>query len=510
MERQPYTRRAFLRAAGALATTWTLGSRLGTATNEATSDAARPNVVFILADDMGYGDIQALNPQSRIPTPHLNKLAGEGVVFTDAHSGSAVCTPTRYGVVTGRYCWRTRLKRGVLNGDSEHLIDPERLTVADVMKRSGYHTACIGKWHLGMDLPVTEANGQRRIDHTKPIANGPNALGFDYFFGVTASLDMPPYVFVENDRFPGPVTAQYQKTAFPNYSRAGLMADGFSHEKALDQLTQKAVDYIEARRKERQPFFLYFPLTAPHKPCLPAMRFQGKTDLGDYGDFVTQVDWVVGQVDEALKANGLADNTLLIYTSDNGSYMFRWAEDKPDHVAQPSVQGFHPQKHQANYIWRGTKADIWEAGHHVPYLVRWPGVTRPGTRCDETICLTDLMATLAEITGFQLPSEAGEDSFSIVPLLQGRKPSIPRAPVIHHSINGMFSLREGKWKMVFGNGSGGRQRPRGKPFEKPYFLFDLEQDPSETTNVIAAHPEIAQRLTERLEIIRNSGRSRPL
>jgi len=505
MSRTNLTRRDFLKALGAGAVALSMP-----ATRASAYPPKRPNIVFILADDMGYGDIQALNPQSRIPTPYLNKLASQGCVFTDAHSGAAVCTPTRYGVVTGRYCWRSRMKRGVLNGYSPHLIEPERLTVADVMKRSGYHTACIGKWHLGMDLPVTKKDGQQCIDHTTRIENGPNALGFDYYFGVTASLDMPPYTFVENDRFPKPVTAKYEKTGFPNYSRAGLMAADFSHEKALDQLTQKAVDYIDARSKEAKPFFLYFPLTAPHKPCLPAERFRGNTKLGDYGDFVTQVDWVVGQVTEALKANGLTDDTLLIYASDNGSYMNRWDEDQPDHVAQPSVQGFHPKNHQANYIWRGTKADIWEGGHHVPYLVRWPGVVRPGTTCDETICLTDLMATCAEITGFRLPSDAAEDSFSILPLLRGRKPETPRAPVIHHSANGMFSLREGQWKMVFGNGSGGRQKPRGKPFQKPYFLFDLEQDPSETTNVIDAHPKTAQRLTERLETIRNSGRSRPL
>ena len=505
-------RRDFLKAAGSLAAAWMLGGRLkpGSGMAQRTSKPGRPNVVFILADDMGYGDVQALNPESKIPTPHLNQLAKEGVIFTDAHSGAAVCTPTRYGVVTGRYCWRTRLKRGVLNGYSPHLIDPERLTVADVMKRSGYHTACIGKWHLGMDLPVTEKNGEKCIDHTARIENGPNALGFDTFFGVTASLDMPPYVFIENDRVPQPVTARYRKTDFPNYSRAGLMAADFSHEKALDQLTRKAVDYLDARREGDSPFFLYFPLTAPHKPCLPAERFRGRTELGDYGDFVTQVDWVVGRIDEALKTNGLTDNTVLIYTSDNGSYMYRQPEDKPDHVTQSSVQGFHRTNHQANYIWRGTKADIWEGGHHVPYLVRWPGVVRPGTRCNETICLTDLMATCAEIAGFPLPSDAGEDSFSIVPLLQGRKPPAPRAPVIHHSGSGMFSLRRGKWKMVFGNGSGGRQRPRGKPFEKPYFLFDLERDPSETTNVIDAHPEIARRLTETLETIIDRGRSRPL
>ncbi len=469
-----------------------------------------PNIVFILADDMGYGDVQALNPESRVPTPHLNRLAREGVVFTDAHSGSAVCTPTRYGVVTGRYCWRSRLKRGVLGGYSSHLIDPERLTVADVMKRSGYHTACIGKWHLGMDLPVSREDGKEVIDHTVKIENGPNAYGFDYYFGVTASLDMPPYVFVENDHFPGPVTEQYEATRFPNYSRGGLMAAGFSHEKALDRLTEKAVGYIRQHSRGDKPFFLYFPLTAPHKPCLPAERFRGNTEQGDYGDFVTQVDWVVGQIDKTLKAEGIADETLLIYTSDNGSYMYKLRDGEVDHVAEPAVQGFDPENHRANYIWRGTKADIWEAGHRVPYLVRWPGVTKAGTRCDETICLTDLMATCAEIVGYDLPEDAAEDSFSIVSLLRSGKWRVPRAPVIHHSINGTFSLREGKWKMVFANGSGGREKPSGSPFKKPYFLFDLEKDPSETTNVIEEHPEVAQTLTERLEQIRSSGRSRPI
>ena len=508
MKHRSVSRRDFLKAAGCLAAAWTVpGCKSLTA---AAPQSKRPNVIFILADDMGYGDIQALNPESKIPTPHLNKIANEGMVFTDAHSGSAVCTPTRYGVLTGRYCWRSRLKRGVLYGYSPHLIDPERLTVADVMKRAGYHTACIGKWHLGMDLPVEKVDGKETLDHTVKIENGPNSYGFDYFFGVTASLDMPPYVFIENDRIPKPVTAHYEKTNFPNYSRGGLMAADFSHEKALDQLTQKAVDYIDARSEDKEPFFLYFPLTAPHKPCLPAQRFRGRTKLGDYGDFVTQVDWVVGQIDKILESKGLAENTLVIYTSDNGSYMYRRKPNEPDHVEKPSDQGFHPENHQANYIWRGTKADVWEAGHHVPYLVRWPGVVRPKTQCDKTICLTDLTATCAELTGFELPIDAAEDSFSILPLMQGKDWTTLRAPVIHHSAGGMFSLREGRWKMVFGNGSGGRQQPRGKPFQKPYFLFDIEKDPSETTNVIEEYPQVARRLTERLEIIRNSGRSRSL
>jgi len=509
MTNRTHTRRDFLKALGCLTGAWALPGCRSLSAGPARSEK-KPNIIYIMADDMGYGDIQALNAESRIPTPHFNKLAKEGMIFTDAHSGAAVCTPTRYGVVTGRYCWRSRLKRGVLNGYSSHLVDPQRLTVADVLKRSGYHTACIGKWHLGMDLPLTKKNGKQAIDHTQKIENGPNAMGFDYYFGVTASLDMPPYAFVENDRFVGPVTAQYERTDFPNYSRAGLMDPNFSHERALDQLTEKAVGYIETRSREKEPFFLYFALTAPHKPCLPAERFRGKTDLGDYGDFVTQVDWVVGQIDDALKAAGQTENTLLIYTSDNGSYMYRMGQDEPDHIEKPSVQGFDPQKHQANYIWRGTKADIWEAGHHVPYLVRWPGVVRPGTSCSETICLTDLTATCADVAGFALPTDAAEDSFSIVPLLKGRDWPVPRAPVIHHSGGGMFSLRQGKWKMVFGNGSGGREKPRGKPFEKPYFLFDMEKDPSETTNVINEHPQVAQQLTEILERIRTTGRSRPI
>jgi arylsulfatase A-like enzyme len=509
MSTQPQTRRDFLRTTGCLAAATVL-SDCKSLKAAAARMQRHPNIVFILADDMGYGDIQALNPQSTIPTPGLNKLAEEGLVFTDAHSGSAVCTPTRYGVVTGRYCWRSRLKRGVLNGYSPHLIDPGRLTVADVLKQAGYHTACIGKWHLGMDLPAKKVDGQQVIDHTVKIENGPNAYGFDYFFGVTASLDMPPYAFVENDRFIGPVTGRYEKTDFPNYSRAGLMAADFSHEKALDQLTQKAVEYINARSEEERPFFLYFPLTAPHKPCLPAERFRRNTKLGPYGDFVTQVDWVVRQIDGALRAGGLTNDTLLIYTSDNGSYMHRWQPDEADHVGKPSVQGFHPTNHQANYIWRGTKADIWEAGHRVPYLVRWPGVTRPGTRCGETICLTDLTATCAEIAGCRLPADSAEDSFSLVPLMAGKGWTMPRAPVVHHSANGMFSLREGKWKMVFGNGSGGREQPRGTPFKQPYFLFDLEKDPSETSNVIDDHSQVAKRLTESLEHIMKAGRSRPL
>ncbi len=468
----------------------------------------RPNIVFILADDMGYGDVRALNPESKVPTPNLDRIAHEGMIFSDAHSGSAVCTPTRYGVLTGRYCWRTRLKRGVLNGYSGHLVDPDRLTVADVCKQAGYHTACIGKWHLGMDLPRKPGGKSTDLDYTKRIENGPNVNGYDYFYGIVASLDFPPYVFIENDRFTEPASESVPRVGFPGFRRAGPKSPSFSHIEALDVLTGKATGYIRERAKNEEPFFLYLALTAPHKPCLPAKRFQGKSGIGPYGDFVMQVDDAVGQVYRTLKELGLAENTLLIYTSDNGSYMYRWAADKPDHKEDASVQGYHPSVHRANYIWRGTKADIWEGGHRIPYLVRWPGQVKAGSVCKRTICLTDFMATCAEIVGYALPANAGEDSFSTVPLMKGLDWETPRAPVIHHSVNGMFSLRDEKWKMVFGNGSGGRERPAGKPFTKPYFLFDLENDPSETTNVIEKYPEVAQRLEAKLDEIRENGRSR--
>ena len=465
-----------------------------------------PNIVFILADDMGYGDIQAYNPKSTIPTPHLNGLTEEGMRFTDAHSGSAVCTPTRYGIVTGRYCWRSRLKRGVLFPPKDKpLIDPSRLTVAGMLRRQGYHTACIGKWHLGIEWGRDE---QGNVDFNKPITYGPTDVGFDEFFGIAASLDMVPYAFYRNHEPTQEVTQTQPGLKFPRFVREGPRAKDFDPGNVLDQLTEQAISYIERRAATKSPFFLYLPLTAPHKPVWPTGRFVGKTDVGPYGDFVTQVDDSVGRVLKALKDTQTAENTLVIYTSDNGSYMYRWPQDKQDHTKDASVQGYHPMNHQANAHLRGTKADIWEAGHRIPFIIRWPGKVKPRTLCDQTICLTDFMATCAEITNYQLPENTAEDSFSLVPLLSGKARTLSRAPVIHHSGSGMFSLREGKWKMVFGNGSGGREKPAGKPFEKPYFLFDLENDPSETTNLIDKYPEIATRLEGQLNTIMNNGRSR--
>ena len=470
---------------------------------------AQPNIIIILADDMGYGDVQALNKNSKIPTPNLNRLAKEGMTFTDAHSPSAVCTPTRYGVVTGRYCWRSRLKRGVLNGYDSHLIDPKRTTVARFMSQSGYHSAVIGKWHLGMDF-AKSGPGKNDFDFSKPITNGANDVGFDYSYVIPASLDFPPYFYIRNQRAVMLPTMKQEKQGFPAFLRAGEIAPNFIMEGALDHLTEQAVGYLGKRSKLDQPFFLYFPLTAPHKPVLPHKRFRGKTKLGPYGDFVVQVDWTVGEILKALDNLNLADNTVVFYTSDNGSFMYRYDEDKPGHVKDETIQGFRAKAHTANGPLRGTKADVWEAGHRVPFFVRWPGKIRPGSKNTQTITHTDFFATCTEIAGKGLPDDAAEDSISLLPLMLGRDWPTPRAPVINHSASGMFAIRDGKWKLVLGNGSGGREQPKGKPFEQPYHLFDLSEDLPERKNVAEQHPDLVKRLIKQFERIHQGSGSRSL
>lgn len=490
-----------------LAAASSLRSRASAASNALERPGSRPNILFILADDLGYGDVQAYAPASRIPTPHLNRLAAEGMRFTDAHSGSAVCTPTRYGLITGRYAWRTRLKSGVLfPPKDEPLIEPDRLTVARLLKEQGYHTVCLGKWHLGIEWGRNPAG---EVDFDQPTRFGPTDVGFDAFFGIAASLDMVPYGFYRNRDPVAAFTDTQPAQGFPRYIRQGPKAAEFDPATVLDRLGDEAIDCLRRQAHADNPLFLYLALTAPHKPVWPAARFRGATELGPYGDFVHQTDATVGRVLGAIDVAGLRENTLVIFSSDNGSYMYRWPEDQADHVENPAVQGFWPSRHQANGIWRGTKADIWEAGHRVPFLVRWPGEVRPGSRCDTTICLVDFLATCAEIVGLPLPDDAGEDSYSLLPLLRGHQPPRPRAPVVNHSGNGMFALRDGRWKMVFGNGSGGREKPAGRPFQQPYALFDLARDPGETDNVLDQHPEVGTRLTAALEAIRNSPGSRP-
>jgi len=476
--------------------------------------AETPNVVLILADDMGYGDVHAVNPWSKIPTPNLDQLAADGVTFTDAHSPSAVCTPTRYGLLTGRYCWRTRLRKGVLGGYSEPLLAADRSTIGTMLKKVGYRTGAVGKWHLGMKMPMKAKDANTRrwdgdpgVDFSGIITDSPIHHGFDYYFGVSASLDMAPYVYVRNDRFTMEPTLQQPAVKFPHFVRRGPRATDFVIDEVLDKLTTEATQFITKSATGDKPFFLYMPLTGPHKPTQPHARFKGKTALSEYGDFVHQVDWTVGEVLKSIDKAGVREETLVIFTSDNGSYMHRYNEaDKQDHTDDATIQAFRAANHTANGPLRGTKADIWEAGHRVPMFARWPGHTQAGTRMTKAVCLTDIYATLAQVTKHKLSNDEAEDSVSMIPTIQGQRED-RGVPVIHHSVAGMFAIRDGQWKLVAGNGSGGRQAPRGKPDQKPFQLFDLSSDLAETTDVADANPEIVERLTKRLMELRQAGRS---
>ncbi|MFP6875178.1 MAG: arylsulfatase [Verrucomicrobiales bacterium] len=471
--------------------------------------AEKPNIIFILADDLGFGDVHALNPASRIPTPNLDRLAKEGMCFTDAHSPSAVCTPTRYGVLTGRYCWRSRMKSGVLNGYSKPLIEPGRPTVASFLSKNGYHTACVGKWHLGLGFVQKENPGNKQdFDYSKSLADGAHTRGFDFSYIIPASLDFPPYVYIKNGRVTAAPDREQPATPFPAYLRRGPIGADFIMEDALDHLVDQATGFLASLKvPDKKPFFLYLPLSSPHKPVLPHRRFRGKTNLGPYGDFVHQTDAMVGKVLDALDSNGLTDNTLIFFTSDNGSFMYN-KPGAPDHVDDRKVQAFRPGNHTANGSLRGTKADVWEAGHRVPFFARWPGTIKPGSKCEKTITHTDLFATCAALIGADLPGKAAEDSYSWLPLLENREDEFKRAPVINHSANGTFAIRDNDWKLILGNGSGGREAPRGKPFGKPYQLYDLNTDPGEKKNVAKKYPEIVRRLSSRCEAIRAAGHSR--
>ncbi|MHC4877449.1 MAG: sulfatase family protein [Planctomycetota bacterium] len=466
------------------------------------AESVHPNIVVILADDMGYGDVQSLNPESAIPTPNLNRLATDGMTFVDAHTPSAVCTPTRYGLLTGRYCWRSRLKRGVQNGYGAPLIETERSTIASFLNGQGYRTGIVGKWHLGLGF-VTNDAGQ--IDFTKKLTHGPNSLGFDFSHIIPASLDFPPYVYIENHQVTGVPDVTQPAQKFPAFLRKGELGSDFDMEGCLDHLAEQAAGFIRESAQGDRPFFLYFPLTAPHKPVWPHRRFVGKTKLGPYGDFVTQVDATVGAVLDAVDRSGVRDNTLVIYTSDNGSFMYRLDDlSQPDHVDDETLQAFRADRHRANGPWRGTKADVWKAGHRVPFFVRWPEHVTPSSKADTTICLTDVYATVADVLGKPVPAKAAADSFSFAAALSGQPATTTRPFVLNHSAAGMFAVRDGRWKLVLGNGSGGRQQPRGKPFERPYQLFDLSADPGETQNIIDQHPEVAQRLESAVETMRSN------
>lgn len=472
-----------------------------------------PNVIVILADDMGYGDLSCYGAE-KIKTPHIDQLAADGIRFTDAHSSSAVCTPSRYSLLTGRYAWRTRLKRGVLGGFDPALIDAGEPTLATLFRKAGYKTACIGKWHLGMGWPVKNGSAPvefgQNVDYTKPLTDTPIDHGFDYFFGISASLDFPPYAFIENRHVVGHV-AQPKKVRYDS-QRPGLQADDWNDLEVDTTFVHKAVDYIHQRAEAGEKFFIYLALPAPHRPCCPPECVAGKSDAGRRGDMVMLVDWGVGKIVESLKKEGLLDDSMIVLTSDNGGRpgdglnpmeldFYQGTTQLPVR-GKADLQGHGPEKwvtygHRANGQLRGYKTDIYEGGHRVPMIVYAPSLIPSPAVCEQAVGLTDWYATFGEL--LKDPStKGGQDSISLAAIFKGG--ASPRECVVHHSAKGMFAIRQGKWKYVDGAGSGGVTEG-GLGNEQTGQLFDLSTDPLETRNLVDAHPEIAQQLKDRLKEI---------
>jgi len=458
----------------------------------------KPNIIFIMADDLGYGDVSCFNEDSKIITPYIDKLAADGVMFKDAHTSSSVCTPTRYGILTGRYNWRSTLKKGVLNGYSKALIPQDRKTIAELLKENGYNTAGIGKWHLGWDWANVDAS-KDSIDYSRKVENGPGTLGFDYFYGFCGSLDMAPYVWIENDM---PTMVPEKETVNKGkqtWWRKGPTSEDFDHEQVLPRITDKTILYIKKNANKEEPFFIYMPLPAPHTPILPTEEFKGKSGLDNpYGDFVIMVDAMVGRIMSTLESQGIAENTILIFTSDNGC------------SNQADFEQLATKGHDPSYLFRGHKADIYEGGHRVPYIVRWPAKVSPG-KTDQLICTTDLFATLADILQVDFTDDIAEDSYSFLPALKIESNATVRTSIVHHSINGSFAYRKDQWKAIFCPGSGGWSEPKPNSpgiEDLPIFqLYNLNEDIAEVNNLHDQHWEIVEEYREELSQIILNGRS---
>lgn len=470
------------------------------------------NVVYILADDMGYGDVSVYNPDSKIPTPALDSLAASGIMFTDAHSNSSVSTPTRYGTLTGRYTFRSKLKKGVLTGYSSPLIEPERETVASFLQRNGYQTACIGKWHLGLNWTKKDrikplytgsewdVEDTSNIDYEAPITGGPTDCGFDYSCILPASLDMSPYLYIENGKATAPVTRYAEdysdKTVRGLHYRHGDVAEDFHHEKCLSYFTEKAENYIRKASKEDKPYFLYFALTAPHSPWMVDEAFRGRSKAGTYGDFVCMVDETVRRICETVQQTGTADRTLIIFTSDNGAM---WQKED---IAETG--------HRANGEWSGKKSDLWEGGHRVPLIVSCPQVVDSGKQSDALVCSTDLFATMAEMIQQRVPAGAAEDSFSYWKVLSGKTDKdVSRISVVYHSDKGYFALRKGEWVLLDCKGSGGWTLPEEDVKDTQSIqLYNLDQDYKQRNNVAEMYPELVKNMQKELDEIKRDKRDR--
>jgi len=482
-----------------------------------------PNIVLILTDDLGYGDVACYNAESKVPTPHMDRLAAQGMRFTDAHSASTVCTPTRYSVLTGRMAFRTGF-RGVFTGvGGPNMIEKGRLTLPQMLREKGYTTACMGKWHVGLTFldkdgkRVTKGGvaGVRQVDFTRPIPDSPIRRGFDRFYG-TACCPTTDwlYAYIDGDRVPVPPTQLLDRGPFPKHpysrdNRRGMIAPGFDLEEVDLVFLAKSKQFIEEhiRKHPDRPFFLYHCTQAVHLPSFPAGKFKGKTKAGPHGDFIFMLDAVVGELMATLDRAGVADNTLVIFASDNGPEVTSVVNMRKDH------------QHDGARPWRGMKRDQWEGGHRTPFIVRWPGKVKAGSTSDQMIGLTDIMATCAAVVGAKLPDDAAEDSFNLLPVLLGKQGDKPvREYLLQQTISLALAIRHGKWKYLDHKGSGGNNYGRGhlKKFDlpdgcpdAPGQLYDLDVDPGETTNLYDKHPEIVKQLKAKLEEFKKSGRSRP-
>ena len=463
------------------------------------AEAARPNVVVIYTDDQGYGDASCLNPDAKFQTPNIDRLAREGITFTDGHCSDTVCTPSRYGLLTGRYSWRTELKRGVFGAERACLISDDRMTLASMLKQAGYTTAMVGKWHLGMDFPGEK--GSR--DWSQPVVDMPLDKGFDYFWGIPASMNYGVLAWFDGRMAKVPPTLYTRKKPNalaisdyrikPEYQSEPLkpadleVASDFVDSECLTRFTDQAIAWIEkhtASKERRQPFFLYLPYTSPHKPVIPIKRFRGKSQAGAYGDFMLETDWHIGRVLETLKKLDLDKDTLVFFSSDNG----------PETTWKKRIE-LHGHRSAGPY--REGKRSIYEGGHRVPFIVRWPARVKAGSISHRTVCQTDLLATLAEIVSVDLPVNAAEDSVSFLAELNGAAGRQRQEGVIHHAANGRFAVRRGPWKLVMEHGRNRRE------------LYNLSEDPSETKNVIRRHPKVEVDLVREITRIVESGRTTP-
>jgi len=472
----------------------------------------QPNIVLIFGDDMGIDSVNAFNDKLGLKTPNIDRLAAEGKSFMDAHTTSAVCSPSRYGLLTGRYNWRSRLKRGIVGQWERPLIEEHRLTLPAMLRQHGYATTMIGKWHLGFNWPSKRAgeDGKAKyteklneIDFTGSIENGPNGRGFDYWFGDDVP-NWPPYAWRENNRLIGEITTTSQELGLTSYTGVsqGPAVAGWKLEAVLPEYARRCSQFIRQQATSDKPFFLYFPMPSPHTPIAPDVNWKGKSGISDYADFLLETDWAVGEILRALDESKQAENTIVIFTTDNGT-------SPKANFEELSAKGVNLTEH-----WRGYKADAYEGGHRVPLIVRWPGIVAGGARSNEVVSLVDIMATIADVVNHPLPPNAAEDSVSLLPILRGKTLEAPlHEAIICHSASGHFAVRKGQWKALFCRGSGGWSAPRENEAAKqglpPIQLYNLESDPKETANLQERHPEIVAELTSILRRYIEEGRSTP-